>query len=72
MEKQWYKITDKDGNTRICKKDNDRYLEIRELAQFIALDIVDDYNDIVAGNKTLSETNMTLAINVLDAISKVM
>ena len=71
MDKQRYGIVDKTGKNIIVKKDNARYIGIDELAQHIALDIIDDYRDITNGVKQIDETNIELSIKVLNAISPV-
>ena len=50
MDKQRYGIVDKTGKNIIVKKDNARYIGIDELAQHIAMDIIEDYQDIIKGD----------------------
>ena len=71
MDKQRYGIVDKTGKNIIVKKDNARYIGIDELAQHIAMDIIEDYQDIIKGDKKIDETNIKLSIKVLNAISPV-
>ena len=49
MDKQRYSIVDSTGKTVIVKKDDNRYIGIDELAQHIAMDVIDDYQDIING-----------------------
>lgn len=71
MDKQRYGIVDKTGKNIIVKKDNARYIGIDEFAQHIAMDIIEDYQDIIKGDKKIDETNIKLSIKVLNAISPV-
>ena len=71
MTKDRYSITDKNGKSVIAEKDGARYIGVDEFAQHIALDIVDDYRDIINGVKQIDETNIKLSIKVLNAISPV-
>lgn len=71
MTKDRYSITDKNSKSVIAEKDGARYIGVDEFAQHIALDIVDDYRDIINGVKQIDETNIKLSIKVLNAISPV-
>jgi hypothetical protein len=71
MDKQRYGIVDKTGKNIIVKKDNARYIGIDELVQHIAMDIIEDYQDIIKGDKKIDETNIKLSIKVLNAITPV-
>lgn len=71
MDKQRYSIVDSTGKAVIVKKDDDRYIGIDELAQHIAMDVIDDYQDIINGGKKIEETNIELSIKVLTAITPV-
>ena len=71
MDRQRYGIVDKTGKNIIVKKDNARYIGIDELAQHIAMDIIEDYQDIIKGDKKIDETNIKLSIKVLNAITPV-
>ena len=71
MDKQRYGIVDKTGKNIIVKKDNARYIGIDELAQHIAMDIIEDYQDIIKCDKKIDETNIKLSIKVLNAITPV-
>lgn len=66
MDKQRYSIVDSTGKAVIVKKDDDRYIGIDELAQHIAMDVIDDYQDIINGGKKIEETN----IELLSCLSK--
>lgn len=71
MDKQRYSIVDSTGKAVIVKKDDDRYIGIDELAQHIAMDVIDDYQDIINGGKKIEETNIELSVKVLTAITPV-
>lgn len=71
MDKQRYSIVDSAGKAVIVKKDDDRYIGIDELAQHIAMDVIDDYQDIINGGKKIEETNIELSVKVLTAITPV-
>lgn len=71
MDKQRYSIVDSTGKAVIVKKDDGRYSGIDELAQHIAMDVIDDYQDIINGGKKIEETNIELSIKVLTAITPV-
>lgn len=71
MNKQRYSIVDSTGKAVIVKKDDDRYIGIDELAQHIAMDVIDDYQDIINGSKKIGETNIELSVKVLTAITPV-
>lgn len=71
MDKQRYSIVDSTGKAVIVKKDDNRYIGIDELAQHIAMDVIDDYQDITNGGKKIEETNIELSIKVLTAITPV-
>lgn len=71
MTKDRYSITGRNGKSVIAERDGARYIGIDEFAQHIALDIIDDYRDIINGVKQIDETNIKLSIKVLNAISPV-
>ena len=71
MEGKRYRLLDEEGKAVIVKKDKDRYIGLDELAQHIAMDIVDDYQSILDGDKKIEDTNIELSIKVLTAISPV-
>ena len=71
MTKDRYSITGRNGKSVIAEKDGARYISIDEFAQHIALDIIDDYRDVINGVKQIDETNIKLSIKVLNAISPV-
>ena len=71
MEGKRYRLLDEEGKAVIVKKDKDRYIGLDELAQHISMDIVDDYQSILDGDKKIEDTNIELSIKVLTAISPV-
>lgn len=71
MEEKRYRILDKEGKVVIVKKDKDRYIGLDELAQHIAMNIVDDYQSILDGDKKIEDTNIELSAKVLTAVSPV-
>ena len=71
MEGKRYQLLDEEGKAVIVKKDKDRYIRLDELAQHIAMNIVDDYQSILDGDKKIEDTNIELSIKVLTAISPV-
>lgn len=71
MKNDRYSITGRNGKSVIAERDGARYIGIDEFAQHIALDIIDDYRDIINGVKQIDETNIKLSIKVLNAISPV-
>ena len=71
MEGKRYRILDEEGKAVIVKKDKDRYIGLDELVQHIAMDIVDDYQSILDGDKKIEDTNIELSVKVLTAISPV-
>lgn len=71
MRNDRYSITGRNGKSVIAERDGARYIGIDEFAQHIALDIIDDYRDIINGVKQIDETNIKLSIKVLNAISPV-
>lgn len=71
MEGKRYRLLDEEGKAVIVKKDNDRYIGLDELAQHIAMNIVDDYQSILDGDKKIEDTNIELSVKVLTAISPV-
>ena len=71
MRNDRYSITGRNGKSIIAERDGARYVGIDEFAQHIALDIIDDYRDIINGVKQIDETNIKLSIKVLNAISPV-
>lgn len=71
MEGKRYRLLDEEGKATIVKKDKDRYIGLDELAQHIAMNIVDDYQSILDGDKKIEDTNIELSVKVLTAISPV-
>lgn len=71
MTSERFKLLKEDGKAVILKKDKDRYIGLDELAQHIAMNIIDDYQSILDGDKKVDETNIKLSIKVLTAISPV-
>ena len=71
MEGKRYRLLDEEGKAVIVKKDKDRYIGLDELAQHIAMNIVDDYQSILDGDKKIEDTNIELSVKVLTAISPV-
>lgn len=71
MEEKRYRILDEEGKVVIVKKDKDRYIGLDELAQHIAMNIVDDYQSILNGDKKIEDTNIELSAKVLTAVSPV-
>ncbi len=71
MTSERFKLLREDGKAVILKKDKDRYIGLDELAQHIAMNIIDDYQSILDGDKKVDETNIKLSIKVLTAISPV-
>lgn len=71
MTSERFKLLREDGKSVILKKDKDRYIGLDELAQHIAMNIIDDYQSILDGDKKVDETNIKLSIKVLTAISPV-
>ena len=71
MTRERFKLLREDGKAVILKKDKDRYIGLDELAQHIAMNIIDDYQSVLDGDKKVDETNIKLSIKVLTAISPV-
>ena len=71
MEEKRYRLLDEEGKAAIVKKDKDRYIGLDELVQHIAMNIVDDYQSILDGDKKIEDTNIELSVKVLTAISPV-
>lgn len=71
MEEKRYRLLDEEGKAVIVKKDKDRYIGLDELVQHIAMNIVDDYQSILDGDKKIEDTNIELSVKVLTAISPV-
>lgn len=69
MKEKRYRHLDEEGKAVIVKKDKDRYIGLDELAQHIAMNIVDDYQSILDGDKKIEDTNIELSVKVLTAIS---
>lgn len=69
MEKQRYVVLDKNGKANIVQKADSRFVGIDEMAQHIAMNVIDDYKSIIDGDKKIEETNIDLSIKVLTAIS---
>ena len=68
MEEKRYRLLDEEGKVAIVKQDKDRYIGLDELAQHIAMNIVDDYQSILDGDKKIEDTNIELSVKVLTAI----
>ena len=71
MEDQRYKISDDAGNSIIALKEDERFVSVGEMAQHVAIDILEDYRDIKNGIKKAGETDIKLSIKVLNAISPI-
>lgn len=71
MGEKRYRLLDEEGKATIVKKDKDRYIGLDELVQHIAMNIVDDYQSILDGDKKIEDTNIELSVKVLTAISPV-
>ena len=71
MDGKRYRLLDEEGKAVIVKKDKGRYIGLDELAQHIAMNIVDDYQSILDGDKKIEDTNIELSVKVLTAISPV-
>ena len=63
-----YSITDNYG-TRIAVGDEGTYLKLESFIEHIGFDIVEQYADVVNGDKKINETNLELSIKVLTALS---
>lgn len=61
MEKQRYKISDDAGNSIIALKEDERFVSVGEMAQHVAIDILEDYRDIKNGIKKAEETDIKLS-----------
>ena len=62
MEKSRYSVLDSSGKATIVERKDGRYIDIEEMAQHVAFDVLDDYSKI-------DETNIILSINVLNAVA---
>lgn len=68
MQNQRYSVVDSSGKAVLVKKADSRYVGIDEMAQHVAMDILEAYQGIVNGDKKIDETNIDLSIKVLTAI----
>lgn len=71
MQNQRYSVVDSSGKAVLVKKADSRYVGIDEMAQHVAMDILEAYQGIVNGDKKIDETNIDLSIKVLTAIAPV-
>lgn len=63
-------LTDKYGNSRIAVKDESgRQLKLEYFIEHIGFDIIEEYADVVNGDKKINETNLELSVKVLTALS---
>ena len=69
MEKSRYSVLDSSGKATIVERKDGRYIDIEEMAQHVAFDVLDDYSKILNGEKKIDETNIILYINVLNAVA---
>ena len=66
MEKSRYSVLDSSGKATIVERKDGRYIDIEEMAQHVAFNVLDDYSKILNGEK---KTNIRLSINVLNAVA---
>lgn len=74
MEKSRYSVLDSSGKATIVERKDGRYIDIEEMAQHVAFNVLDDYSKILNGEKKIDETNIRLSINVLQrrcSVSKI-
>lgn len=71
MQNQRYSVVDSNGKATLVKKADSRYVGIDEMAQHVAMDVLEAYQSIVNGDKKIDETNIDLSIKVLTAIAPV-
>ena len=71
MQAQRYNVVDTRGKAVLVKKADGRYIGIDEMAQHVAMNILEDYYSITNGDKKIEETNIDLSIKVLTAIAPV-
>lgn len=71
MQAQRYNVVDARGKAVLVKKVDGRYIGIDEMAQHVAMNILEDYYSITNGDKKIEETNIDLSIKVLTAIAPV-
>lgn len=57
------------GKATIVERKDGRYIDIEEMAQHVAFNVLDDYSKILNGEKKIDETNIRLSINVLNAVA---
>ena len=69
MEKSRYSVLDSSGKATIVERKDGRYIDIEEMAQHVAFNVLDDYSKILNGEKKIDETNIILSINVLNAVA---
>lgn len=63
-----YSLTNNYG-TRVAVKDKDKYLKLEDFIEHIGFDIIEQYADVVNGDKKINETNLELSVKVLTALS---
>lgn len=61
----------RNGTREICAVRDKELYTVFDMAQFIALDVMDDYREIATGSKKREDTNIDLAMEVLTAVSQV-
>lgn len=61
----------RNGAREICAVKEKEFYSVYDLAQYIALDVMEDYREIAKGNKKREDTNIDLAMEVLTAVSQV-
>lgn len=64
-------VVTKHGTREICAVRDKELYTVFDMAQFIALDVMDDYREIATGSKEREDTNIDLAMEVLTAVSQV-
>ena len=69
LEKSRYSVLDSSGKATIVERKDGRYIDIEEMAQHVAFNVLDDYSKILNGEKKIDETNIRLSINVLNAVA---
>ena len=73
MENQRYKISDDSGNSIIALKEDDRFVSVGEMAQHVAIDILEDYRDIKNGiKKVIMQNNKNVVEEYYDGPNRVM
>ena len=51
MEKSRYSVLDSSGKATIVERKDGRYIDIEEMAQHVAFNVLDDYSKILNGEK---------------------